>query len=642
MVQNKTKIDIIRLLFVVLCFLSIFGCSKKVIVTPPVIPTPPGPDQLFNRAETAFQKQEFGLALQQYQHFVSSYKDNARVPYSLYQIAKIQNSMGKYQESQSTLERIIREYPNRLESEQSILLLLKMNFSLKKYDEMLVKAASFYDTVQSSSTRTQIQILKGDAHFALGNFFDAFVLYQLAFEKALNQDKSQVINTIQTNASQLNPDQLKHLIENRNPQLPIAYLQFELAKQWIATHQYMDAQSVLSALINEYPKHVLMGQAKEMFLKIPAVSDCDRNTIGCLLPLNGKYKHFGSKALRAIQLALSDYSTDPNKPKIKLIIRDTGENPEKISQFIQEFDKLGVAIIIGPLSGAEEALSQAQEKKIPIIALSQKAGLTNIGDYVFRHFLTPQAQVKIIVSHAVKNLNAKRFAILCPDDVYGKTYVNLFWNEVSANGGKIVGIESYPADQTDFSIMIKKLIGSHYEVPQDIQQEIDPNSQTYKPGQVDFDALFIPDGANKVGMIAPQLTYYDINGVQLLGTNLWHSNDLIRTAKPYVQGATLPEGFFAESLQPTVSEFVKHYSEIYAENPQYIEAVAYDTTRIVFQLLDTIPASSRSAIRDGLLQFHGYQGLTGFSSFDENREAINTLYLLQVNGDQFIEIPSPK
>ena len=52
-------------------------------------------------------------------------------------------------------------------------------------------------------------------------------------------------------------------------------------------------------------------------------------------------------------------------------------------------------------------------------------------------------QVKTLVSYAVEKLGLNTFAILYPDENYGKTFMNLFWDEVIANGGKVVGVESY-------------------------------------------------------------------------------------------------------------------------------------------------------------------------------------------------------
>jgi branched-chain amino acid transport system substrate-binding protein len=42
----------------------------------------------------------------------------------------------------------------------------------------------------------------------------------------------------------------------------------------------------------------------------------------------------------------------------------------------------------------------------------------------------PQMQVQSLVSFAVEELGARRFAVLYPDENYGRRYMNLFWDQV--------------------------------------------------------------------------------------------------------------------------------------------------------------------------------------------------------------------
>ena len=155
--------------------------------------------------------------------------------------------------------------------------------------------------------------------------------------------------------------------------------------------------------------------------------------------------------------------------------------------------------------------------------------------------------------------------------------MNVFWDEVINHGGRVVGVEAFNPEHTDFAAPIKKLIGLYYQTPADLIETIRPPKEEEREkndaadekkrrdrGQreeegpepiVDFDAIFIPDSPAKAGLIVPQLAYYDIENVYLLGTNLWHSPKLIEMAKDYVQGAIMPDGFFADSRSDRVREF---------------------------------------------------------------------------------------
>ena len=91
---------------------------------------------------------------------------------------------------------------------------------------------------------------------------------------------------------------------------------------------------------------------------------------------------------------------------------------------------------VGPLSSAvaQSAADAAQAASVPLIALSQKDGLTQTGTWIFQAFLTPRQQVRALVRQAV-SMGIKRFAILYPDSSYGRAFSQNFQEEVAAAGG---------------------------------------------------------------------------------------------------------------------------------------------------------------------------------------------------------------
>ena len=139
-------------------------------------------------------------------------------------------------------------------------------------------------------------------------------------------------------------------------------------------------------------------------------------------------------------------------------------------------------------------------------------------------------------------------------------------------------------------------------------------------------------------MIIPQLAFYDVKDIYLLGTNLWHSDNLIKMAAQYVQGAIMPDGFFSESSVPIVQEFVQIFEETYQEKPGFIEAVAYDSAMIVFGVLNQPDLRFKSELKNGLLKMPVFSGVTGPTYFDENGDAQKQLYLLRIKGRKFVEL----
>ena len=153
-----------------------------------------------------------------------------------------------------------------------------------------------------------------------------------------------------------------------------------------------------------------------------------------------------------------------------------------------------------------------------------------------------------------------------------------------------------------------------------------------------FEAIFIPDSPKMIGLIVPQLAYHDIRDVYLLGTNLWHSPDLINIAEQYVQGAIMPDGFFADSNSANVREFVESFEETYQQKPGFIEAVVYDSAMMLFQVMIQPNVRYRSEIRDEILNLGYFRGVTGVTRFDENGDVQKKLILLQIKGRKFVEL----
>jgi ABC-type branched-subunit amino acid transport system substrate-binding protein len=255
--------------------------------------------------------------------------------------------------------------------------------------------------------------------------------------------------------------------------------------------------------------------------------------------------------------------------------------------------------------------------------------------------------VKAIVGYAVDELGIDTFAILYPEERYGISFMNAFWDEVVARGAHVVAVEPYSPDQTDFADPVKKLVGLYYPRPEELETGRTATSDSRRSVSgdeegpepiVDFGAVFIPDTYEKAGMIAPQLPYYDVDNVVLLGTNLWHSDKLIQIARKYVQGAIVPDSFFLESPSPQVRNFVREFEGVFGASPGFVEAQAYDTALMLFHLVNLPDVRSRLTLQMALSAVRNFPGVTGLSSFDETGDVDKQIYLLTIRGDQFEQI----
>ncbi len=413
----------------------------------------------------------------------------------------------------------------------------------------------------------------------------------------------------------------------------------QLAKQALRRGDRQGAAQQIEQLVASSISFPYRGEALQLYDQFSGQS-WQQRSVGVILPLTGRYATFGSLVRRGMELALEIH--DKTREPVPFIFKDSGNDPQLAVQAVSELaHRDRVMAIAGPLTGsaAEAAAWQAQQDRVPLLALSQREGLPESGPFVFRNSLTARLQVQALVTYAMEGQGLTRFGILHPASKLGQEMVDLFSWEVAARGGEVVDIQGYAEDATDFRRQIKLLQGKDPDAPEEEEKPADPLQEPLvaKP-VVPFDALFIPDYGDRVGLIAPQLAFYGIEGVPLLGINGWNSPELLRIAGRYVEGAVFVDGFFAESPHSFVQDFVKLYLDRYGEKPSILEAQGFDAAGILLSLMDRPDVQSRDALWLSLTQLRDYPGVTGSTGFTTQGEAQKVLFLIQVQDGKFVQV----
>ena len=385
------------------------------------------------------------------------------------------------------------------------------------------------------------------------------------------------------------------------------------------------------------------GEAIKLYTRLTGQSWLQR-AVGVVLPLSGRFAAFGNLVRRGMDLALEMRGSE--ETGIRFLYRDGGADPEKSRAAIQKLSVSDKALAIaGPITGAasEAAAKQAQAEKIPLLTLSQRSGLPETGPYVFRNSLTSHLQVQELARYAVEDLGLTSFGVLYPDNRLGREMTQLFSEEVKKRNGLVTDVQSYLEDDNDFGRQIKLLKGEDPSFNEEEMTEQEILEDLFIPDfpPVSFDALFIPDYADRIGMIAPQLAYYGVEDLQLLGINGWNSPELTRLAGSFVEGAVFVDGFFVYSSYPFVKEFVNRYFTKYGEEPTILEAQGFDVANIFISLLSRDDVRNREDLRLALSQLANYPGVTGATTFNLVGDAEKVLFLLQVENGNIEQLNGP-
>ena len=234
--------------------------------------------------------------------------------------------------------------------------------------------------------------------------------------------------------------------------------------------------------------------------------------VGLILPLSASGNAgLAAQSMRnAAELALSEF----NNPNLQLLVKDDGGTAPGAQQAAQQAIGEGAEIILGPLfaHSVGAAAQIARARGVPLIAFSTDANVAANGVYLLS-FL-PESDVDRVVDYATSN-GKRSFAALLPDNAYGSVVDAEFRQAVARKGGRVVGLEHYPADR------------------QQIQEPVRRVAEAARQA----DSIFIPDTADAVTSVVQGLAAggLDRKRVQLIGTGLWDDPKIFADAS--LQGA---------------------------------------------------------------------------------------------------------
>jgi branched-chain amino acid transport system substrate-binding protein len=600
----------IRKVAVLLLLLLLPACG----LVPPLVPPPVSglrerEETLFQEAEAAYRQQVYRQAYQRYVDYLMRYPQGRHVSQARLKEAELLGLQGDWQGS-------LRLYQALLAREPGADLALKARYGIgRAYFKLgqYPQATQVLDNLTANpdlprSLWFSTQALLAETALKQGNVPQAFSRLRLAAPELPSGDqewfedlKTRLVETATT-------EELEHLATLYRDDPLSATLLLRLARLAQQAGRSEEAENWVNLLKERFPgsPEAAVGEG---------LTASARKAVAALLPLSGEYAQIGTRVKQGMELALWGTGVD-------LVFRDTHSDPGVAPQLVRELAQdPSLLAIVGPLTSgvAQITAEAAQAQGVPLIALSQKAGLTQLGGFIFQAFLTPRQQVRWLLIRTVGPLGLKRYGVLYPDSHYGRAFLQAFTEELAAQGGELTAQEAYVPGTRDFAPALAAMRGS-----------------TGAQGQESFpfEALFVPDDAGVVAAVAAQLGPLPEPGVQLLGTNLLHAPGLTPDQLQALDGALFPDAFFVGDPNPSVQHFVSAYRQKYGEDPDYLATQGYVVARILARLVESGKSVSRSSLPQQLLALQGFPELPWFRGFNREREEEGALYLLTLKDGQ--------
>ncbi|MBN1573969.1 MAG: penicillin-binding protein activator [Deltaproteobacteria bacterium] len=574
--------------------------------------------ETYRAAETDFKSGRYSEALNGYLVCIEEYPANTLTDNALVRAGDIYLARGDLSSARTHYLRVVQEFVSSDSYDEARYKLGYVYFKSEKYSDAVGILSSLVRESEETWADNSIYLILARSYIKLGDTYQAVYWFSEAIDKAADiSSKSEAKKELKLLVEEyLSETELIRVSENMEGKEAGGYASYVLAKRYIAEGELEYARTELLKIVRNQPDHEYYYEAQGLLKETQGAPTSSEITVGVILPLSGRASIFGRRVREGLELA-SGSKGFTEGPKVKLIFRDSKGDATTASYAVKELaGNNDVALIIGPMikEAAIAAAEEAQRQSIPIITLTKERDITDIGPYVFRNFLTYPDEIRSLVRYVIQSKGLSRFAILYPEDDYGKVLKELFSREVSLYGCSVVGVKSYTSETADFRATMKELIsatGSSKE-------------------KVTFDAIFIPDHYSSVGMIVPYVFFYDLKGVTLLGTDGWNNSNILDITGDMLIGSYFADSFTPHSDRPNVKSFVEDFKTVYGKEPGTYEAYGYDTIKMIQFLMRTQGVSKRDEMMPALLSIRDYKGVTGDTTIERNGDSTKEPFILTV------------
>jgi branched-chain amino acid transport system substrate-binding protein len=422
-----------------------------------------------------------------------------------------------------------------------------------------------------------------------GDWYDAAVAYAHFLDFDVDAARRQRARARLTELidTQLSLDELQKLDDAAGDTVAGSYIAYSVASRRFEAYDPPDQVGpLLEDFLERFPQSQYVEAVEQMLAELRSRGDYEPSRvvgvgyvdrIGLLCPLTGEYAALGQAMYEGAMLALEEHNRSTNDA-LKLISLDTrGDGVSTVLATRTLIEDDGVLGIVGALLSPTTIAAAAvcQERGVPLISpTATQENISELGAEVFQTNSTHAFETRMVARVTVERLLRRRLAILYPDTDEGRTAANLFAREAEGLGARIVAAEPYERGLTDFKEPIERIRAAGPE------------------------ALFVPAGPSEMRLIAPQLTFYQLE-VQLLGPSTWNNQRLASEVSDELDRAVFPSD--TAQMPVAVSQrFEELWRRAHRDDPG--NPFALKTYYAILQVLSAVHdgARNRRALGDEL------------------------------------------
>ncbi|TYP87493.1 ABC transporter substrate-binding protein [Blastococcus xanthinilyticus] len=335
--------------------------------------------------------------------------------------------------------------------------------------------------------------------------------------------------------------------------------------------------------------------------------------IGAVLSLTGAAASYGESQQRGLELAAAELAENDGVT-YDLTIEDDQTDPRQAITLFDEFVNDGASLIIGPTlsNAAIQADPIAQDAGVPVLGISNTAaGVTEIGDYIFRDSLTEQAVIPQTIAAATEQFGLEDVVVMYSnDDAFTESGYEAFSAALEEEGVEVSETITFSKSDTDFRALLTQA------------QESDP------------DAIVVSALIEAAVPLVTQARELGID-VPIIGGNGFNNPRLMADAGEAAEGVVVGAAWNSSSDNPENQAFLEAYEAEYDAAPDQFAAQAYTGLKLVDQAVRANCSAERDSIQQALGEIEDVPTVLGEFSIDENRDAEHPAVVQVVENGSF-------
>ncbi|NLW06632.1 MAG: ABC transporter substrate-binding protein, partial [Clostridia bacterium] len=241
------------------------------------------------------------------------------------------------------------------------------------------------------------------------------------------------------------------------------------------------------------------------------------------------------------------------------------------------------------------------------------AGVVEIGDYIYRNTLLDSVAAPAVVKYVKENLGWNNVCIVTSkNNDYSVGQTEVFKKALAENGVEVLSEEFIQDKDTNFSGQVT-------------------NIKAKNPDGIVFTGYYTEGGLFMAEVHKQGLDLDMVGGDGLL------SNVLIELGGQGVEGSMVFAGFSPEQPDENTAQFIEKYKAKHnGEEPDMFVAQGYDAVKILAAAMEKAGSSDPTVFKDALAQTKDFPGVSGTTTFMENREPVKSpISLLHVKDGKF-------